>query len=163
MSGVPGETRPPTIDDSVSLARELNARQARYKVIGGMAALQQGDPRYTDDLDLLYETSRENQGRIRKALALLPDRAILEVGEDEDWTGFGTLGVNDVITIDLMTAACGVDYAAAQSRIEMKNVRGVDIPFANASLLLETKRTWREKDQLDAAFLRSKIEREKDT
>lgn len=157
MSGVPEETRPPTIEDLVGLANELNVRQAKYIVIGGMAMLQQGYPRYTDDLDLLYETSRENQRKIRDVLANLPDKAILEVGADEDWAQFGTLRVNDVITIGLMPAACGVDYPSALSRVEIKNVRGVDIPFASASLLLETKRTWREKDRVDAAFLRAKL------
>jgi hypothetical protein len=39
--------------------------------------------------------------------------------------------------------------------------RHVPIPFASASLLLETKRTWREKDQIDSAYLRALLEREK--
>ena len=93
-------------------------------------------------------------------LAQLPDRAILQLGEDEDWAALGTLRVNDVITIDLMPSACGVDYAAASSRIVINTVRGVDIPFADAALLLETKQTWREKDRIDAIFLREKIARE---
>ena len=161
MSGAPEETRPPTIDDLVGLARELNAQQAKYVVIGGMAMLQHGMPRHTDDLDILYETSRENQRKLRTVLALLPDRAILEIGEDEDWATLGTIRVNDVITVDLMPAACGIDYAAALPRIERKAVHGVEIPFADASLLLDTKQTWREKDQIDAAFLRAKIARER--
>lgn len=161
MSGAPEETRPPTIDDLVSLAREFNAHHVKYIVVGGMAMLQHGMPRHTDDLDFLYETSRENQLRMRAVLAMLPDKAILEIGEDEDWATLGTIRVNDIITVDLMPAACGLDYTAALSRIEVKNVRGVDIPFANASLLLDTKRTWREKDQIDAAFLRGKIARDK--
>ena len=161
MSELPEETRPPTVDDLVGLARELNARQAKYIVIEGMAMLQHGMPRYTDDLDFLYETSRENQAKIRAVLALLPDRAILEIGEEEDWASLGTIRVNDVITVDLLPSACGVDYAAALTQVEMKSVRGVDIPFASAELLLETKRTWREKDQIDSIFLRQKIAQEK--
>lgn len=161
MSGQPEETRPPTVDDLVGLARELNARQAKYVVIGGMAMLQHGMPRHTDDLDFLYETSRENQLKIRAVLARLPDQAILELDESEDWAALGTLRVNDVITIDLMPSACGIDYHQALPRIELRTVRGVEIPFATASLLLETKRTWREKDRIDAIFLREKIAREK--
>ncbi len=160
MSDAPEETRPPTIEDLVGLARALNAQQAKYIVIGGMAMLQHGMPRHTDDLDFLYETSRENQIRLRTVLATLPDRAILEIGEDEDWATLGTIRINDAITVDLMPAACGIDYEAALPRVEIIEVRGVKIPFANASLLLETKRTWREKDQIDAVFLREKIARE---
>lgn len=60
----------------------------------------------------------------------------------------------------LMSSACGIDYAAALPRVVQKLVRGVEIPFADASLLLDMKRTWREKDQIDAVFLRDKISRE---
>lgn len=159
MNDQPDETRPPSVDDLVSLANELNARGALYVVIGGMAMLQHGMPRYTDGVDFLCEISRDNQRKFRDVLALLPDRAILEIGEDEDWAELGTIRVNDVITVDLMPSACGVDYHAAKSRIEIKHVHGVDIPFANAELLIKTKRTWREKDQIDSSFLQEKIRR----
>jgi hypothetical protein len=163
MNEEPEETRPPTIDDLVALCRELNARGAHYIVIGGLAMMEQGMPRFTDDIDLLYETSRVNQRKLREVLALLPDRAILEIDEAEDMAGLGTVRVNDIITIDLMPSACGVDYAQAKSMVEWREAGGVKVPFANAELLLETKRSLREKDQIDSAFLRKKIgERKKE-
>lgn len=161
MSQGPEETRPPTIDDLVALTRALNAEGALYVVIGGLAMLQHGMPRHTDDIDLLYETSRENQQRIRRVLAHLPDKAILELGEDEDWAALGTIRVNDVITIDLMPSACAITFENARSRIEVRTVQDVAIPFADVSLLLDTKRSLREKDQIDAAFLRAKIARQR--
>ena len=119
--------------------------------------LQHGMPRYTDDIDLLYETSRANQLKICRLLATLPDKAILELGEDEDWAALGTIRVNDVITIDLMPSACAITYENARSRIEVRTVQNVGIPFADIGLLLDTKRSLREKDQIDAAFLRAKM------
>jgi len=163
MNGKPDETRPPTIDDLVGLARALNEQGALYIVIGGMAVMHQGLARHTEDIDLLYETSLENQRKIRAVLAQLPDRAILEIDESENWADIGVIRVNDVVTIDLMPSACGVDFQAAKDRIEIHEVHGVAVPFASAALLLETKRTWREKDQIDSAFLRAEIERRKKT
>ena len=49
----------------------------------------------------------------------------------------------------------------AKQRIILREHDGVLIPYADASLLLDTKQTWREKDQIDAAFLRAKIARER--
>ena len=53
------------------LCRELNARGARYVLIGGLAMAHQGLLRATEDVDLLIEQSRENQHKVRKALECL--------------------------------------------------------------------------------------------
>ena len=71
----------------------------------------------------------------------------------------GTIRVNDEITVDLMPSACGIDYHAAKDRIVIREHEGVMIPYATASLLVETKRSLREKDQIDAAYLRSLLAR----
>ena len=51
--------------------------------------------------------ARENQARIKKTLATLPDKAILELGDDDirDYTVFR---VSHDILVDLMISACGV-------------------------------------------------------
>lgn len=124
-----------------------------------MAMVEHGMPRFTEDLDLLYEISRPNQLKIREVLARLPQKAILEIDESEDMAAIGTIRVNDDITVDLLPSACGVDYHAAKQRIVLREHDGVLIPYATAELLLETKRTWREKDQIDSAYLRNLIAR----
>ena len=67
------EARPPLLEDLVSLCRNLNREGARYVVIGGMAVIQAGFGRATNDIDLLIDTSHENQDRVRRALMALPD------------------------------------------------------------------------------------------
>jgi hypothetical protein len=155
------EPREPTIRDLTELCGELNRVGAEYIVIGGMAMVEHGMPRFTEDLDLLYETSRANQRKIRAALSRLPQKAILELETSEDMAAIGTNRVNDEITVDLLPSMCGVDYHAAKHRIVVREHDGVSIPYATAELLLDTKRTWREKDRIDAAYLRAKIAREK--
>ena len=65
--------------------------------------------------------------------------------------------VNDDITVDLMTEACGVRYEDAIGGIETEVIDGVPIPFAGAELLLRMKKSPREKDATDRAFLQKLI------
>jgi len=47
-----------------------------------MAVIQAGFVRATNDIDLLIETSSENQGRARRALMALPGAPAREPGRD---------------------------------------------------------------------------------
>jgi hypothetical protein len=151
--------RSPEDDDLVRLCAALNAEEARYLVVGGMAMNQHGMLRATADIDLLLEGSRENQERVLKALEILPDKAVREVKEN-DLDEYTVVRVADEIVVDLMLAACGVTYDDAANEIEMREVQGVAIPFASAKLLLRTKQTYRERDIPDRIFLEEKLRRE---
>ncbi len=86
------EKAPPRTPEQTDLAKlraSLNAESARYIVAGGMAIIQQGLLRATEDINLLLERSRDNQSRVRKALEILPDKSVREVNEtdlDEYWS-----------------------------------------------------------------------------
>jgi hypothetical protein len=99
-------TRPPLIGDLVDLCRELNQRGAIYIVVGGMAINIHGFARNTEDIDLLIETTVENEAKILEALSLLPEGAAreLKAGEVADYV---VVRVCDEITVDLMAKACG--------------------------------------------------------
>jgi len=146
------EARPPLLEDLVSLCRALNDEGARYVVIGGMAMIQAGFGRATNDIDLLIDTSPENQDRVRKALMALPDQAVRDMTPD-DLEKYVVVRVADEIVVDLMKSACGITYAEASPMIGEVEIEGVRIPFANARLLWLTKDTLRDKDKVDRAFL----------
>jgi len=148
--------RTPEQDDLVRLCAALNAQDALYIVVGGMAINQQGLLRATEDIDLLIERSRENQGRVRAALEILPDKAIREM-EENDLDEYGVVRVADEIVVDLMMSACGIAYEQAKSEIEIVMIAGVSIPFASARLLLRMKQTYRDKDIPDRIFLEEKL------
>ena len=148
--------RIPEEADLVGLCGALNAHGARYIVVGGMAVLLHGFLRATEDIDLLLETSRDNQNRIRQALEILPDKAVREMKED-DLEKYGVVRVSDEITVDLMMSACGITYDQAKDEIEHAVINGVQIPFASAKLLLRMKQTYREKDIPDRIFLQEKL------
>ena len=146
------ESRPPRLSDLVALCRDLNAENARYVVIGGMAVIQAGFARATGDIDLLIDVAPENQGRVRRALMKLPDQAVRDM-TDEDLDHYVVVRVADEIVVDLMRAACAIEYAEAIGDVDLVELDGVPIPFATPELLLRMKDTVREKDALDRTFL----------
>lgn len=148
-----GLTRPPDDRDVAALARELNRLGARYVVIGGVAINRLGFIRATDDLDLLIARDLANQRLVRKALEILPDKAVRELAEEEDLSAWVVVRINDQITVDLMTEATGVGYDEAERFIEWQVIEGVRVPFANAELMLRFKQGWREKDVMDRKYL----------
>jgi hypothetical protein len=145
-------TRVPDDTDLVSLARELNRLGVAYVVVGGFAINRLGFVRATEDIDLLIARDLANQALVKKALEILPDQAIRELG-DEDIAQWVVVRVNDDITVDLMTEACGVRFEDAAGGIETEVIDGVPIPFAGAELMLKMKQSIREKDALDRSFL----------
>jgi hypothetical protein len=149
-------TRPPDDRDVAALARELNRLGARYLVIGGVAINRLGFVRATDDLDLLIARDLANQRLVRKALEILPDKAVRELDEAEDLAAWVVVRVNDEITVDLMTEATGIGYAEAEHYIEWQEIQGVRVPFANAELMLRFKQGWRDKDAMDRKYLENR-------
>jgi hypothetical protein len=151
-AGPAPEARPPLLEDLVSLCRGLNREAARYVVIGGMAVIQSGFGRATNDIDLLIDASPDNQERVRRALMALPDQAVRDMAAD-DLKRYAVVRVADEIVVDLMTSACGITYSEASGMTTEVEIEGVRIPFASPRLLWLTKKTIRDKDKVDRAFL----------
>jgi len=147
------EPRTPKVSDLVSLCLELNKRQAKYIVIGGMAIVQWGNTRLTEDIDLLIETSQENQQKVFEALRTLPDKAVNEV-RPTDMVEYQVVKVADEFIVDLMAKACGISYEEAKGSIKIIVVEGVEIPVPSVEMLWRMKQTMREKDKLDLMFLK---------
>ncbi len=144
--------RPPEPADVARLCGELNRIGAKYVIVGGYAIIQAGFPRLTDDLDLLIETTPENEAVILEVLGRLPDGAAKQVraGEVEQ---YGVVRVADEILVDLMKSGCGVTYADAIQDAVWSEIDGVRIPFACKSTLWKMKQTLRSKDDQDRLFL----------
>jgi hypothetical protein len=103
------------------------------------------------------DSSPENFARIKTAMLALPDGAIREVSPT-DLEEFVVVRVGDEVLVDLMKAACGVEYAEGSQQIELIEVQAVAIPFANPELLLRLKQTLREKDAEDRFFLQRLVQ-----
>ena len=155
-------SRAPELEDLLRLCKALNAEGVRYVLIGGFAVILHGFVRATKDIDLLIDASFENVQRLKRAMAVLPDNAIALIADDEV-ERYQVVRIADEIVVDLLKAACGVDYArAAEGGIEIKTVDGVPIAVARKELLIETKQTVRPSDASDVQFLRLRIAAERD-
>lgn len=128
--------------------------------MGGFAVILHGYVRATKDIDLLVDASPANVRALKQAMATLPDNAI-SLMADDDVAQYGVVRVADEFVVDLMAAACGIDYAeAAVSGVEHFRVADVDIPTASKALLIRMKDTLRDSDRADVAYLRAAIEEE---
>ncbi len=150
-------TRAPGFADLVEICRGLNEKGARYIVVGGMAVNIHGFVRATEDIDLLIETTDENERKVLEVLSLLPEGAASELkpGEVSEYV---VIRICDEITVDLMAKACGMNYEDSKNLISFIPVEDVIIPFASPTLLWKTKQTYRDKDLIDRPFLRKLLE-----
>ncbi len=148
------ESRPPQLADLVGLCKKLNDEKAQYIVVGGMAMINQGFTRATEDIDLLIESSENNFAKIKKVLMTLPDQAAQDLNA-KDMDQYLVIRVADEIVVDLMQVACGVDYSHAKSGITVVKISDVEIPFASTELMIELKQGVRAKDKMDLEFLRA--------
>ncbi|MBI2876957.1 MAG: nucleotidyl transferase AbiEii/AbiGii toxin family protein [Candidatus Tectomicrobia bacterium] len=144
------EARPPTIEDLLKLCQRLSQEQVKYVLIGGFAMIYHGMPRATEDIDLLVDPSSENVEKIKKALSFLPDKAILEINST-DIDKYQVVRIVDEFVIDLIKAACEIDYE--QAVCERFLWRGVEVIIADVETMIKTKQSVRPKDKEDLAFL----------
>lgn len=147
------ESRDPESGDLLRICASLNRAGVRYIVIGGMAMVLHGFNRGTEDIDLLVDRAVDNVKLLREALSILPDNAVREV-RDSDIEDYGVVRVADEVVVDLMGSACGIDFQEASVDIDWREIEGVQIPFASPQLLLRTKQTVREKDEIDRLYLK---------
>jgi hypothetical protein len=145
-------SRIPTVDDLVTLCRNLNAHDVKYVIVGGFAVIRFGYIRATGDIDLLVENSPENIERIRKALSYLPDGEAHKIG-DTDLDEYRVVRVSGEITVDLLGKACDVTYSDAIPHIFEDEIKGVKIPYLKPQLLIRTKMGVRPKDVQDRDYL----------
>ncbi|MBM3854528.1 MAG: nucleotidyl transferase AbiEii/AbiGii toxin family protein [Verrucomicrobia bacterium] len=155
-TATPQPPRPPEDRDLIALCRELNAQGAKYLVVGGMAIIQQGYLRATEDIDLLVQPSEENRQAIVRAMEMLPGKSAREITA-RDFDEYIVVRIVDDLMIDLMMSACGISYEEAVKDAERVVLDGVTIPFASAETLLKMKQTYRDKDEIDRVFLQRLI------
>lgn len=148
--------RAPTEADLARIARSLNEHAVKYAVIGGFAMIHHGFVRATMDIDLLVAPDSDNVDRLRRALAILEDKAALEVAPD-DVQKYTIVRVADEVVIDLLGQACGVTLSDVSGDIETAEVQGVEVPYLTPKALWRTKQTVRDKDALDRLFLEELI------
>ncbi len=136
--------------DFKEFIESLNDNHVRYLVVGGYAVALHGYPRYTKDIDIWVEMTRENAARIVKAL---------------DQFGFGSLNLKEsdftepdqIIQlgypprrIDILTTLPGVEFSECYLSHTTVMMEDVPINFIDLENLKKNKKaTGRHQDLAD--------------
>ena len=133
----------------------LLKNRVKFLVVGAYAMGAYGYPRATGDIDIWVESSPENSEKIYQSLS--------EFGapiSDIEQKTFCVEGIVFQIglaprRIDIITKIEGVNFQNAYSDKREIEVEGIKIPFISKEDLIKNKEsTGREKDKLDAKYLR---------
>lgn len=137
-------------EDWSEFLRALISHRAKFVLIGGHAVAAWGEPRFTEDLDVFIEVSRENARRVRRALvdfgfgSVIPDeRLFLE--KNKVWM----LG-RKPNRIDILTGIDGVTWKEVwKGRIAVEFEGGPLFVIGPRELLANKRAAGRPKDLAD--------------
>lgn len=140
--------------------KALDQQKVDYVLIGGVAVILHGMERLTRDIDIIVKMSPENIQKLRKALQMVfEDDAIEEITHPELYK-FPVIryGTPNEFYIDIMAR---VGELANFEDLEYITIeyQGVKIRIAKPESLFKLKKdSIRDKDRIDAIFLKKLIE-----
>jgi len=132
----------------------------RYLVFGGVAVNLHGLPRFTEDLDVFIEPTRENVEAVKRALRrVYADPNIEEISADDllgDYPAVQYVPPEGTFHVDILTRL-GEAFAFADLEPDTTSLEGVEVHLVSPRTLWRMKKdTVRLKDRLDADGLRAK-------
>lgn len=152
-SGVDGTgVGPPFRTELAEVCHHLNAKGARYVVVGARALQLWGSTRATRDIDILIEPTEENAARVLGALEQIGFGFAAEWTAREVASKFATI-IGDSPRVDILTLAWRVRYRDAAADAVPFVLEGVTIPTASIDDLIASKRTGRPQDDADILVL----------
>ena len=138
-----------------SLLAMLARADVDFLVVGGLAVAQAGYVRYTEDVDLLVRSERDNVERLIGALATVGDGAASELTPADFPMEEGAVRVIEDVVVDVFTQMSGHTYEDLLPLSDTHDVAGEAVRFLGAEGLIRLKApSRRPKDQLDVDMLR---------
>ncbi len=132
----------------------LSAEGAEFLVVGAYALAAHGLPRATGDLDIWVRPSAANATRVWRAL--LRFGAPLSGYDEKDFHApdiVFRMGLPPT-QVDVLTSISGVEFDAAWTARQRKEVEGVVVPVIGVEDQIRNKRAaGRPKDKIDADWL----------
>ena len=145
----------------IELIDLLNKNDVDYIIIGDMAINLHGFARNTEDIDIFINPTKQNVERFRKSLLdIFHDADINEI-TIEELNKYPVIryGTEYGFSIDIITKI-GEKFFFNDLNYVVENLNGVEIKFADLKTLYKLKgKTYREIDQLDLKFIKSKLDK----
>ena len=133
----------------------LNAHEVRYLIVGGYAVGFHSRPKFTQDIDIWVENSKQNSLRLRKVLEEFgfgsSDISIEDLTSPDKVIQLG----NAPLRIDLMTSISGIGFKSAYENRVTGNYFNIDANFISLNdLIINKKSSKREKDSEDLRWIK---------
>lgn len=117
----------------------LNALDVRFLVVGAFAVAYHGYFRYTSDIDLFIDRSKENAERVYQAVTQFGfadlKLTVEDFSQEDQVIQFGV----PPNRIDVMTFLSGVSFDEAWSTREHGDLDGLSVPFISREMLKRNK------------------------
>ncbi len=145
--------------DFKDLLQALNDAEAEYLVVGGYAVIEHTEPRYTKDIDVWVNNTKENAERVLKALAKygapIGDLTVEYLGSDE---AFFQIGIAPV-RIDILGNLIAVQFPDCWDRRLVAQVDGMPVNFIGIHDLIKNKEaSGRPMDLIDVDRLKKRLD-----
>jgi hypothetical protein len=145
--------------DFKDLLQALNDAGAEYLVVGGYAVIKHTEPRYTKDIDVWVNSTRENAERVLAALANygapVGDLSIEYLTSDD---AFFQIGIEPV-RIDIIMNLLGSNFDECWKRRHVAEIEGTPVNFIAIKDLIRNKElSGRPMDLVDVERLKKRIE-----
>lgn len=155
-------------NDFLDFFKALNHYRVEYIVVGGYAVGFYGYYRYTSDMDIFVNPTKENVGKLFKAFEMFGaptnnlDKNVFLTKPTKENPSPGVSFGREPIRLEIISAISGVDFQTAWNNKETRRVKEVDVYVLNVKDLIENKKsTNRSKDRLDIEELEKRINRNK--
>ncbi|MBM2814334.1 MAG: hypothetical protein HW421_1096 [Ignavibacteria bacterium] len=147
------------VEKFLKLLTELEIQQIKYVLIGGYAVVLHGYSRFTEDIDIVLDSSDENIENFKNVLKkLYSDPSIDEITINE-LIQYPVLryGTPDGFHIDIIIKL-GEAFNYDNIEYELIEVNGANVKVADAESLFKMKKdTMRPSDEMDVLYLKEII------
>jgi predicted nucleotidyltransferase len=154
-------------EEIIAFWKSLASNGVRYMTVGGYAVNLHGHQRFTEDMDLWIEDTKENRANLRKAFdeCVMGDYFMLETMQIvPGWTDFR---LNNGLRLDLhikMKGLEGYTFDECMNMATIAEINHIKVPFIHINQLIANKKAVnRPKDQLDIAQLEKIVQLRQET
>lgn len=141
------------------LLASLARAGVEFIVVGGVAVALNGFVRTTDDVDILIKRSPENVERLLAALAHFGAGHARALSFQDFDEAEGAVRVIEEFPLDIFTVMRGHTFDDLFHHVRQMSIQDTSFRFLDAEGLIRLKEnSGREKDQIDIAALRKRID-----
>jgi hypothetical protein len=126
--------------DFKDLLRLFAKHEVRYLVVGGYAAMHYSQPRFTKDLDLWLEPTKDNASRVMRAFAEFGMPLIDVTPEDFARSSFQYMIGRAPVLFDFLTSLPGLRFSSNWGKRVIDDSEGFPIHYLSRAALIKAKK-----------------------